>query len=49
MAKIFIDNQQYTVHDGQNLLQASLSLKLDLPYFAGTRQWAQWVRVDNVP
>ena len=33
MAKIFIDNQQYTVHDGQNLLQASLSLKLDLPYF----------------
>jgi NADH-quinone oxidoreductase subunit G len=33
MAKIFIDNQQYTVNDGQNLLQASLSLKLDLPYF----------------
>jgi NADH-quinone oxidoreductase subunit G len=33
MAKIFIDNQQYTVKDGQNLLQASLSLKLDLPYF----------------
>ncbi len=33
MAKIFIDDQQYTVKDGQNLLQASLSLKLDLPYF----------------
>jgi NADH-quinone oxidoreductase subunit G len=33
MAKIFIDNQQYIVKDGQNLLQASLSLKLDLPYF----------------
>jgi NADH-quinone oxidoreductase subunit G len=33
MAKIFIDKQQYTVKDGQNLLQASLSLKLDLPYF----------------
>lgn len=33
MAKIFIDNQEYTVKDGQNLLQASLSLKLDLPYF----------------
>lgn len=33
MTKIFIDNQQYTVKDGQNLLQASLSLKLDLPYF----------------
>jgi NADH-quinone oxidoreductase subunit G len=33
MAKIFIDNQQYTVKDGQNLLQASLSQKLDLPYF----------------
>ncbi|WP_299077479.1 NADH-quinone oxidoreductase subunit NuoG [uncultured Paraglaciecola sp.] len=33
MAKIFIDNQEYTVKDGQNLLQASLSLKKDLPYF----------------
>lgn len=33
MAKIFIDNQEYTVKDGQNLLQASLSLKLNLPYF----------------
>jgi NADH-quinone oxidoreductase subunit G len=33
MTKIFIDNQQYTVTDGQNLLQASLSLKLDIPYF----------------
>ena len=33
MAKIFIDNQEYNVKDGQNLLQASLSLKLDLPYF----------------
>jgi NADH-quinone oxidoreductase subunit G len=33
MAKIFIDNQAYTVKDGQNLLQASLSMKLDLPYF----------------
>ena len=33
MAKIFIDNKEYTVKDGQNLLQASLSQKLDLPYF----------------
>lgn len=33
MAKIFVDNQQYTVRDGQNLLQACLSLKMDLPYF----------------
>lgn len=33
MAKIFVDNQQYTVNDGQNLLQACLSLKMDLPYF----------------
>ncbi|MFQ3218377.1 MAG: NADH-quinone oxidoreductase subunit G [Paraglaciecola sp.] len=33
MAKIFIDKQQYNVKDGQNLLQACLSLKLDLPYF----------------
>ncbi|MFQ3235039.1 MAG: NADH-quinone oxidoreductase subunit G [Paraglaciecola sp.] len=33
MAKIYIDKQQYNVKDGQNLLQACLSLKLDLPYF----------------
>jgi NADH-quinone oxidoreductase subunit G len=33
MAKIIIDNQAYQVDDGQNLLQACLALKLDLPYF----------------
>lgn len=33
MSKIYVDNQQYTVKDGQNLLQACLSLKMDLPYF----------------
>ena len=33
MAKIYIDKQEYEVSDGQNLLQACLSLKLDLPYF----------------
>lgn len=33
MARIYIDSQQYEVSDGQNLLQACLSLKLDLPYF----------------
>lgn len=33
MAKIIVDNQQYTVSEGQNLLQACLSLKMDLPYF----------------
>ncbi|MDN4502909.1 NADH-quinone oxidoreductase subunit NuoG [Alteromonadaceae bacterium BrNp21-10] len=33
MANIIIDNQQYEVADGQNLLQACLSLKKDLPYF----------------
>lgn len=33
MAKIIIDKQSYEVEDGQNLLQACLSLKLDLPYF----------------
>ncbi|WP_416306923.1 NADH-quinone oxidoreductase subunit NuoG [Neptunicella sp. SCSIO 80796] len=33
MTKIFIDNQQYEVTEGQNLLQACLSLKKDLPYF----------------
>lgn len=33
MAKIIIDKQSYEVEEGQNLLQACLSLKLDLPYF----------------
>ncbi|MCW8887418.1 MAG: NADH-quinone oxidoreductase subunit NuoG [Motiliproteus sp.] len=33
MAKITIDGQTYEVEDGQNLLQACLSLGLDLPYF----------------
>jgi NADH-quinone oxidoreductase subunit G len=33
MATIYIDNTPYEVRDGQNLLQASLSLGLDLPYF----------------
>ncbi len=33
MTKIFIDDQEYEVKGGQNLLQAVLSLGLDLPYF----------------
>jgi NADH-quinone oxidoreductase subunit G len=33
MIQIIIDNQVYKVSEGQNLLQACLSLKLDLPYF----------------
>lgn len=33
MAKLFIDNTAYEVDEGQNLLQACLSLKQDLPYF----------------
>lgn len=33
MPKIFIDNKEYEVKDKQNLLEACLSLKLDLPYF----------------
>ena len=33
MTKIIIDGQTYEVKDGQNLLQASLSLGKDLPYF----------------
>jgi NADH-quinone oxidoreductase subunit G len=33
MATIYIDNQPYEVKDGQNLLQASLSLGKNLPYF----------------
>ena len=33
MATIFIDNQPHDVHDGINLLDACLSLGLNLPYF----------------
>jgi NADH-quinone oxidoreductase subunit G len=33
MATIYIDNQPYTVEDGQNLLHSCLSLGFDLPYF----------------
>ena len=33
MAKIFIDNKEYEVDSKKNLLEACLSLGLDLPYF----------------
>ena len=33
MITIFIDNKPYQVKEGQNLLQACLSLGFDLPYF----------------
>ncbi|CAG0993742.1 partial NADH-quinone oxidoreductase subunit G, partial [Anaerolineae bacterium] len=33
MAKIFIHGGEYEVEDGQNLLQACLSLGFDIPYF----------------
>ena len=33
MVTIYIDNRAYRVQAGQNLLQACLSLKMDLPYF----------------
>ncbi|MHB1465376.1 MAG: NADH-quinone oxidoreductase subunit G, partial [Thermoleophilia bacterium] len=33
MARIFVDNQDYEVEEGQNLLAACLSLGFDLPYF----------------
>ena len=33
MATIYIDNKPYEVGDGQNLLQACLSLGFDIPYF----------------
>lgn len=33
MAKIFIDEKEYEVDSSKNLLEAVLSLKLDLPYF----------------
>jgi NADH-quinone oxidoreductase subunit G len=33
MAKIIVDEREYEVRDGQNLLQAALSVGLDIPYF----------------
>ncbi|NIR47606.1 NADH-quinone oxidoreductase subunit NuoG [candidate division KSB1 bacterium] len=33
MTKIIIDNKEYEVKDGKNLLEVALSLGLDLPYF----------------
>ena len=33
MAKIFVDNKEYNIKDGTNLLEACLTLGLDLPYF----------------
>lgn len=33
MANIYIENKEYAVKDGQNMLQACLSLGFDLPYF----------------
>ncbi len=33
MARIFVDNQPHEVKDGQNLLEACLSLGYNLPYF----------------
>lgn len=33
MVRIYIDNSPYDVKEGKNLLEACLSLKLDLPYF----------------
>jgi NADH-quinone oxidoreductase subunit G len=33
MATIYVENKAYTVKDGQNLLQACLSLGFDIPYF----------------
>ncbi|WP_199609086.1 NADH-quinone oxidoreductase subunit NuoG [Flocculibacter collagenilyticus] len=33
MITITIDDKQYNIEEGQNLLQAVLSLKMDLPYF----------------
>ncbi|MCL4303569.1 MAG: NADH-quinone oxidoreductase subunit NuoG [Anaerolineae bacterium] len=33
MAQIYIDQKSYEIEDGQNLLQACLSLGCDLPYF----------------
>ncbi len=50
LISLTIDNQSYSVEKGQNLLQACLSLGLDLPYFLlGIQPWAQSVLAGNAP
>lgn len=39
MATIYVDGKEYDVNGSENLLQACLSLGLDIPYFAGIRRW----------
>lgn len=38
MATIHVDGKEYEVDGADNLLQACLSLGLDVPIFAGTRR-----------
>ncbi len=40
MATIHVDGKEYEVNGADNLLEACLSLGLDIPYFfAGIRRW----------
>ncbi|MGC8400919.1 2Fe-2S iron-sulfur cluster-binding protein [Enterobacter mori] len=41
MATIHVDGKEYEVNGADNLLEACLSLGLDIPYFAGIRRWAR--------
>lgn len=47
MVTIYIDNKPYQVKEGQNLLQACLSLGFDLPTSAGTLPCTLWAHAVN--
>ncbi|ELX61638.1 NADH dehydrogenase subunit G [Salmonella enterica subsp. enterica serovar Typhimurium str. LT2-4_delta.ramA::kan] len=48
MATIHVDGKEYEVNGADNLLQACLSLGLDIPIFAGTRRWEASVLAASV-
>lgn len=48
MATIHVDGKEYEVNGADNLLEACLSLGLDIPYFAGTRRWEASVLAASV-
>lgn len=48
MATIHVDGKEYEVNGADNLLEACLSLGLDIPYFAGIRRWEASVLAASV-
>lgn len=48
MATIHVDGKEYDVDGADNLLQACLSLGLDIPIFAGIRRWEASALAANV-